>query len=114
MPISAYPSWLTEPCPHWCTRTHLEDDHPDDRAHTSSPVEIPAVERRIHVDTHGLHYNREGVTLQVGLHQVVGEPEIWVYIGDGTRRGIETTPAAASELANALSMTANACINSAT
>ncbi|GAB2983864.1 DUF6907 domain-containing protein [Nocardioides montaniterrae] len=33
MTVDATPSWLNEACPSWCVRTHLEDDHPDDRRH---------------------------------------------------------------------------------
>jgi len=39
----ARPSWLTEPCPPWCTREHHEDDHPEDRIHQDDGVVIPVV-----------------------------------------------------------------------
>ncbi|WP_133061526.1 DUF6907 domain-containing protein [Streptosporangium minutum] len=29
------PTWLTKPCPAWCTEQHRGGDHPDDRQHTS-------------------------------------------------------------------------------
>jgi hypothetical protein len=35
------PSWLTTPCPDWCTRRHLEQDPPADRAHQDDGVVVP-------------------------------------------------------------------------
>ncbi|MFD8562472.1 DUF6907 domain-containing protein [Streptosporangium canum] len=29
------PTWLTAPCPAWCTERHRAGDHPDDRQHVS-------------------------------------------------------------------------------
>lgn len=37
------PSWLTGPCPAWCTRQHAEDDHPEDRYHQSQPTLAAAI-----------------------------------------------------------------------
>ena len=41
------PSWLTSPCPSWCTRPHREHDHPEDRRHQADGVVIPAVLGRV-------------------------------------------------------------------
>ncbi|WP_370289681.1 hypothetical protein [Nocardioides sp.] len=37
------PTWLSEPCPTWCTREHLDDDHPDDRFHQSEARFVAAI-----------------------------------------------------------------------
>lgn len=41
------PSWLTSPCPPWCTRAHHEDDHPEDRRHQDDGVVVPALLGRV-------------------------------------------------------------------
>lgn len=96
------PSWLNEPCPTWCTRTHAMHDHPADRAHTSEPVTIPTVERVIVASGDGIRYRHETLTLQIGLHRLIGEPDTWVYIGDGYERGVDIPPLAARQVADAL------------
>lgn len=37
------PSWQRLPCPGWCTRTHHEDDHVEDRYHRSEPSYVPVL-----------------------------------------------------------------------
>ena len=96
------PSWLTEPCPPWCSRAHTPLDHPDDRAHTSEPITIPTVERIPMASADGIRYRQDALTLQVGLHRLIGAHDTWVYIGDGFERGIEVPPLAARQLADAL------------
>lgn len=36
-------SWLTEPCPAWCSADHEGQDHPADRYHCSPQVLVPAI-----------------------------------------------------------------------
>ena len=100
MPASS--PWPSGPCPSWCTRPHAEDDHPDDRAHTSDGVDVPAIERVTTFAPGGVAYRRAAIALQLGLHQVVGEETTWVYSGDGERRGFEVGATDAREVARAL------------
>jgi hypothetical protein len=39
----ALATWQSEPCPSWCARVHHDDDHPDDRYHDSTQLQVPSI-----------------------------------------------------------------------
>ncbi|GAA1527942.1 DUF6907 domain-containing protein [Nocardioides humi] len=72
------PTWLLEPCPAWCTREHVEDDHPEDRYHSSEASVVPAIatdEDRLPPSA-----SADAVELIVGMTRPVGELIEWVTI----------------------------------
>lgn len=72
------PTWLDEPCPPWCVRTHLEDDHPEDRYHQSDPSFFTGVAGD--GDQVPMTASLNPVTLGVRLGRHVGEAGAWVVI----------------------------------
>lgn len=80
-PGGAHPSWLRERCPDWCTRVHLEDDHPEDRIHQDDGVVMAAVVARVEPPSH-LADPRPAEIL-IRRWRPVGSPQhTWVTIGD--------------------------------
>lgn len=75
---SAAPTWLGEPCPPWCVRTHLEDDHPEDRHHQSEPSLFAAIAGD--GDQVPMTASLAPLTLGIRLGRHVGEARAWVVI----------------------------------
>lgn len=100
---SGRPSWLLAPCPPWCTREHLEDDHPEDRTHEDDGVVITAVVGDIDPDT--LRPSSRPVELVVRRFRSTSEehPD-WVAILDteDTRTRLVLTEQSAARLRRAL------------
>jgi hypothetical protein len=72
------PTWLTEPCPAWCTRVHLEADHPEDRYHQSTATFIPAI---VGVrDTVPVTASLEELDLTVWIGRYVGDIVEWAVV----------------------------------
>jgi hypothetical protein len=76
MDMGARPSWLAEACPPWCTREHLENDHPEDRRHQSvgSVVSVELTATEIPADA------ARSVELAAYLDQPVGQPRCWLRL----------------------------------
>lgn len=72
------PTWLVEPCPWWCARTHEEDDHPEDRYHQSEPAMLPALAGA--ADTVPVTDSIESLDLLIRRGRYVGESLEWVLI----------------------------------
>lgn len=72
------PSWLDERCPRWCTRTHLEDDHPEDRYHQSEATLFAA--RAGAGDDVPLNATLRSLELCIRTGRYVGERETWIVI----------------------------------
>lgn len=72
------PTWLVEPCPSWCARTHEENDHPEDRYHQSEPSILPALVGA--ADTVPVTDSFESLDLLVRRGRYVGQPLEWVLI----------------------------------
>lgn len=72
------PTWLLEACPAWCTRAHLEDDHPEDRYHESFPTSVPVVAAT--ADTIPATASLTAMNLLVQLHRHIGELVEWIAI----------------------------------
>lgn len=72
------PTWLDEPCPPWCVRTHREDDHPEDRYHQSEPSLFAGVAGD--GDQVPMTASLSPMTLGVRLGRHVGEAAAWVVI----------------------------------
>lgn len=93
------PAWLiADPCPSWCEGDHPEAEHPEDRAHLAA-VHVPVVRPcRPHFDAGG--DQAEAAEYIVVMRRYAGQPETWVYIGDGenTSRAIEVTAESAQRL----------------
>jgi hypothetical protein len=92
----ARPSWQRAPCPAWCTRVHLEDDHPEDRLHQDDGVVIPAILADVDpVDLRKVPFATELVVQR--SQTMVGDLQVWVLIGEAetSRRltlSLETIP----------------------
>jgi len=81
------PTWQRDDCPEWCTATHREDDHPDDRKHVSTVSAVPVIaldpDRAPGTDT-----ARAGEVIVV-LHRRCNESQTWLYVGDGWDHAVE-------------------------
>ncbi|WP_182377222.1 hypothetical protein [Nocardioides sp. WS12] len=75
---SSTPTWLDEPCPPWCVRAHLEDDHPEDRYHQSEPSFFAGVAGA--GDQVPLTASLTPLTLTIRIGRHVGEATPWVVI----------------------------------
>lgn len=93
------PSWQLDACPGWCAGGHQEGDHPDDRVHRSSDLAVPVVARRTWFEGGGIRRAAQSTAFEVGLGRVDGEPQTWVYVGDGPGRSFEVTHESAERLA---------------
>ena len=72
------PTWLTERCPDWCTREHVESDHPEDRFHQSEATFVPAI---VSVrDTVPVTASLAGLDLTVWIGRYVGDIVEWAVI----------------------------------
>ncbi|GAA1522683.1 DUF6907 domain-containing protein [Nocardioides humi] len=71
------PTWLTEPCPAWCEREHLEDDHPEDRYHQSAVVQVPVVAGPRAIPMTARLVPLE-MTVRIGRH--LGERRVWLAL----------------------------------
>ncbi|GAB2460184.1 hypothetical protein GCM10027062_44760 [Nocardioides hungaricus] len=77
-------SWLPAPCPAWCTRTHGEDDHPEDRVHQGDGTVLPVVFGRI--DPWRLRYVPDAGDLVVRLvRDLPASSPTWVVLADSER-----------------------------
>ena len=96
------PSWQVDPCPAWCAGGHREGDHPDDRQHRSASLAVPVVLRRTELAADSLRRTVEAADFEVGLSRVDGEPETWLYLGDGPGRSLELSAESAHRLIEAV------------
>lgn len=72
------PSWLDEPCPAWCARSHHEDDHPEDRYHQSEPSIFPAVAGP--ADQVPITASLSPANLSIRAGRYVGEVSTWIAV----------------------------------
>lgn len=102
VPREERPSWLQETCPRWCTRTHDEGDHPDDRVHQGEAVVVPAVLLRAALVTEA--DAAESAEIVVRRLRAVGSTATWVQVteAEDTRRMLMIDEATAGRLAAAL------------
>ncbi len=96
------PSWQRDACPAWCTATHLENDHPDDRVHHSDGITVMTVGRRRHLVGDKLVTTSEEVDLEIGIARDDGHQTTWLYIGSGPASSVEVELSAADELVAAI------------
>lgn len=78
--------WPPSRCPSWCTRTHREHDHPEDRVHQDDGVVVPVVLGRL--DPARLRYVADPAELVV--RRVREPPEgatAWVVVAETERAG---------------------------
>lgn len=72
------PTWLDGPCPAWCVRVHLEDDHPEDRYHQSEPSILAGVAGA--GDQVPMTASLRPLTLGVRLGRHIGDGGVWLTI----------------------------------
>lgn len=72
------PTWLDEPCPPWCARVHLEEDHPEDRYHQSEPSIFGGVAGA--GDQVPLTASLRPLSLGIRLGRHVGDAGVWLAI----------------------------------
>ena len=90
------PTWLTEPCPEWCTRPHHRDDHEDDRRHQDHR------ELTVQVATDPVPGTlASSLDLVVALDRPLGRSATWIRLEDREHRQprVAVTPASARRLA---------------
>lgn len=58
------PSWLLGPCPDWCTRTHRESDHPEDRSHQDDGVALAVIAGDLDPETLDIHPRSTELTVR--------------------------------------------------
>jgi hypothetical protein len=92
------PSWQIDTCPSWCVGGHRESDHPDDRQHRSASTPVPVVVRRTTLERDGLVRAAEAAEFEVGLSRADGEPDTWLYVGEGPGASIELSAESARRL----------------
>lgn len=90
-------------CPTWCEADHADTDHPDDRWHATSPVEIPALFAvRARDDGPGRWVIETG-DLSISTARHLGTAEIVTSIGrDGELAALHLTPESARRLVDGL------------
>lgn len=81
-----HPSWLQEACPPWCQREHLEDDHPDDRMHESSPISIPVIALTRTFDDGSLEQVLNATEFELVRYRYVDDQQEWLYLGNGVQQ----------------------------
>lgn len=97
------PGWQREPCPPWCVVEHAEDDHPDDRRHVSAGIEVPVMALVGVLEGADGHRDRvEARRLVVCAQRRDGEPDTWLYVGDGTDQMVEVDVAGWTRLVSAV------------
>jgi hypothetical protein len=75
------PSWLTSPCPPWCTRRHREEDLPADRWHQDDGVALPLVLARVdEVTLRPVPYAADVVVRRV--REPVEHAPTWVVVAE--------------------------------
>ena len=80
------PTWLPAPCPAWCTRTHGQHDHPEDRVHRDEGVVVPAVVGRL--EPVRLRYLAEPAELVVQrVRELPEAAPTWVVIAEAEGAG---------------------------
>ena len=95
------PTWLAEECPRWCVRPHAEDDHPEDRRHQSTEIEVRVV-RSASVLRPDPALSEDWLVL---AHGSTAEPSVWVHVGQAEGRAVDLNldRASAQRLQEALS-----------
>lgn len=83
------PEWQQSECPPWCTVTHADADHPDDRAHRDDGLMIPALFRVRRFSNEVLVEQIEAGHLVIGRWQRDGDAQIWRTLGDDHGTEIE-------------------------
>lgn len=78
MPI---PIWQRQPCPEWCTATHEDSDHPDDRSHRDDGIAVPIILRRRSFAQLALVEHVEPGHMILGRWQRDGQPQSWRFLG---------------------------------
>jgi hypothetical protein len=96
------PSWQRDACPAWCTATHRENDHADDRVHHSDGITVATVGWRRHVVGDKIVTTDKNVDLEVGIARDDGQQTTWLYIGSGPASSVEVALSAADELVGAI------------
>jgi hypothetical protein len=98
------PSWLSEPCPAWCTRSHHDDDHPDDRWHDSETTLVPVTALRRDTGAGAGRFEPEQAVVTIVTSRHVGDTVTTTFIGYGDRphTALQLTPESAARLAEAV------------
>lgn len=104
----ARPYWMNQPCPHWCTIDHDDEDAVEDRRHLASwAARITLTLEDEKPDEFRFRYETGHAFvpphLMIDLSQQWRETEPALWIGWGhTNQGWRLTPAEARDLAAAL------------
>lgn len=77
-PSDGRPTWLEEKCPEWCTRMHLEDDHPEDRYHQDDGTIVPSIVAVLECRTMRRVAHPEELVIQ--RSQWPSDPQVWVSV----------------------------------
>jgi hypothetical protein len=95
------PTWLTEPCPHWCVAEHRQDDHPDDRVHRGESTTLAGFLAHGAVPT---EFEEEPAHLVIQVMRPVGGSTTWVEVREteGARHRLTVTLATARDLGRLL------------
>lgn len=98
------PSWLTAPCPPWCTRSHHEQDHPEDRRHQDDGTVVPVVLGRVEPGRLGYLAQAGEVVVQRVRELPPGAPTWWVIAeSERARAPLVLSEESAARLRSALS-----------
>lgn len=80
------PSWLTEPCPKWCSGYHEGQQHPADHQHQSPQRWHPAVILQRGHDERGVIRYAAATEFCVVAVRYVDEDDTWVAIATETQQ----------------------------
>lgn len=96
------PSWLSNPCPPWCSTEHQETDPPADRFHQSATRLIAVIEGSEPSSAEAGSAQASEVALTAT--STASDPEIWISIRNQEypQHGIELTLESAARLNRAL------------
>lgn len=92
------PRWQQTQCPPWCASEHLEDDHPDDRVHRSAGMSRSITTRWPRFSGTSMIADVQEVDVEVGLKQIDGSEQAWLYVGAGPGRALELDVSQAANL----------------
>jgi histidine ammonia-lyase len=81
-------------CPPWCVADHdAEDDAGTPARHRSETVVVPGISIRSEA-----RRTVESIEILIEVHTEEGDPVVGVYVGDGTRTGLDITTETAERL----------------